>query len=92
MDYAMIYILAIMFWTLAAIAVVCLMTFAYCNLMYYKWNREQRQKTSLVKTVHIIVNKVIDQMQNMNVEEIDREQYGDFENDEEAEASMMQDY
>ena len=93
MDYATFcIILGIGFWVLVALAVCCLIIYTYCQTMYYKWYREEREQETFFNAVQAAVRNAIDEMQNMDVEAVDREQYGDIENDLEAESSMMQDY
>ena len=93
MDYSSFcIIIGIGFWTLTALAVCCLVIWTYCQTMYYKWDRERHEQESFFNAVQAAVKNAIDEMQKMDIEQADHEQYGDIENDHEAESSMMQDY
>lgn len=68
MDYIVFcMILGILFWVLAALALVVGMAYVYVELQYYKWSKEQREKDGIVKEIQEAVKKAI--------EEIDEEQY-----------------
>lgn len=48
---AIVIILGIFFWVLCAIGIVCLMAYTFTDLMYYRWNREDRLNTRIAETV-----------------------------------------
>lgn len=41
------YILACAFWLLAALALVLLAAFVYCEVQYYHWNKQDRETNKL---------------------------------------------
>ena len=77
---AVLIILAIMFWVLLAASVVCLMVWAYVQVCYMKWNREDREKASVIQSVQDMVNEKLEELKNDPA--IEEEQYAsDFEDD-----------
>ena len=87
MDSAFCYILAISFWVLAALAVVCMIVWVFCYVQYYRWEKQEREQTNLVSTIQESIKKAL-----ADIENSDHDTYGDIENDKEAESCMMQDY
>ena len=53
-------IMAIMFWTLSALGIVTLMVWVYCQVQYYKWDKEDRIKEELAKKISEQVGGIID--------------------------------
>ena len=41
-------ILAIGFWVLAALAVICLMTICHIKLTYYKWDKDEKELDMMI--------------------------------------------
>ena len=62
MYTAYVMILGILFWVLAGCAVVSLMAWVYTQVMYYRWNREDREKATLVVQVQEAVNDKIEEI------------------------------
>ena len=53
------YAMAIMFWILLALAVVTLISDAWLNIIYYKWNKEDREQIKLECQVGEIIEAKI---------------------------------
>lgn len=49
--YTFCMIMAIMFWTLSALGIVTLMAWIYCQVQYYKWDKEDRIKNELAEKI-----------------------------------------
>lgn len=52
---AWVYILAIGFWVLFALMVICIMAITYIKLIYYKWERDEKEWNrfiNIAKNVH----------------------------------------
>ena len=65
MDYvSVVWILGIMFWVLAALAIVCLLAYTYIQSMYYHWSKEDRNgdifRENLLADVEEIINSAIE--------------------------------
>ena len=64
------YAMAIMFWILLAIAVVTLISDAWLNIIYYRWNKEDREQLKLEHKVGEIIeakinpDRVISEVEN----------------------------
>lgn len=70
-------ILGIMFWVLCALGIVCFMTWLYAYMQYFKWDKEDRQKQIVMQQIKETVSTEVKQ----TLEQLDKEQYDDFEND-----------
>ena len=57
----MFFILAVMFWALCAVAVVGMLAYIYCQVQYYKWDKEDRMQNNLVNKIS---EKIVDEMTN----------------------------
>ena len=44
-----IFILGVMFWLLVALAIVCLLSIIYIKVMYYKWDKQDRQERKMIE-------------------------------------------
>lgn len=65
MDYqTFCMIMAIMFWTLSALGIVTLMAWVYCQVQYYKWDKEDRIKNELAEKISEQVGEMIDAKMN----------------------------
>lgn len=53
------YAMAIMFWILLAIAIVTLISDAWLNIIYYRWNKEDREQLKLERQVGEIIEAKI---------------------------------
>ena len=74
MDYyTMVMILGIMFWVLCALGIVAGLAWVYCYVQYYKWDKEDRYKSSVVKEIQETIKQTL--------EELDKEQYDEFEDE-----------
>ena len=63
MDYAAIMtILGIFFWVLLAAAIILFGAWVYIQLMYYHWEKLDREQNNLVETVTKAVNDKIDEV------------------------------
>lgn len=49
--YTFCMIMAIMFWTLSTLGIVTLMAWVYCQVQYYKWDKEDRIKNELAEKI-----------------------------------------
>lgn len=58
--YTFCMIMAIMFWTLSALGIVTLMAWVYCQIQYYKWDKEDRIKNELAEKISEQVGEMID--------------------------------
>ena len=66
MDYtAFCIVLGILFWVLAAAAVVLLGAWLYIQAMYYHWNKKDREQDDIISQVQQAVN---DQLANIDSE------------------------
>ena len=73
-------ILAIMFWVLLALSVVCLMVWSYIPVCYLKWSREDRERESAIQSVQDTIKEKLEELKNDPA--IEEEQYAsDFEDD-----------
>lgn len=63
MEYGFVYVLGFGFWTLAAIAVVCLLSWCYIQAQYYHWDKVDRHE-SIVKTVVDRVKAELDRVKD----------------------------
>lgn len=65
MDYqTFCMIMAIMFWVLSALGIVSLMAWVYCQVQYYKWDKEDRIKEELAEKISKQVGEMIDAKMN----------------------------
>lgn len=73
MDYsAAMVILAIFFWVLLASAIILLGAWIYIQLMYYHWEKQDREQCNLVETVTQAVNdKLSEVSQERDSQEIE---------------------
>lgn len=62
--YTFCMIMAIMFWTLSALGIVTLMAWVYCQVQYYKWDKEDRIKNELAEKISEQVGEIIDAKMN----------------------------
>ena len=58
------YILACAFWLLAALALVLLAAFVYCEVQYYHWNKQDRDNQDLVKILIEQIEEKFEELQN----------------------------
>lgn len=58
--YTFLTIIAIMFWVLSALGVVTFMAWGYCQVQYYKWDKEDRIKNELAEKISEQVGEMID--------------------------------
>lgn len=78
MDYrTFCMILGIMFWVLSAMGIVSLMAWVYCQVQYYKWDKEDRMKESIVDLIKEAIKEVHEAYKNYNPNEKD-EQYEEW--------------
>lgn len=78
MDYTTFcMIMAIMFWVLSALGIVSLMVWVYCQVQYYKWDKEDRMKESIVDLIKEAIKEVHEGYKNYNPNEKD-EQYEEW--------------
>ena len=70
MDYtACVMILGIMWWVLAGCAIVAFMAWTYTQVMYYKWNAEDRQKDTIIEQVqHTITQTITEVREHVEME------------------------
>lgn len=65
MDYtSAVFILGIMFWVLCALLIVCCLAWSYIRCMYYKWDRQDRERETVLREVVETVEKTIDSVKN----------------------------
>lgn len=57
-------IIAIFFWVLCAAAIVIGMAWAFCYVNYYRWDKEDRNKSDIVKQIQEEVLDKIDEELN----------------------------
>lgn len=57
-------IMTIMFWSLCAIGIVTFMAWVYCQIQYYKWDKEDRIKEELAEKIGEQVGEIIDAKMN----------------------------
>lgn len=57
MNTAIATVLAIGFWVIAAMGLVTLMAFVYCEMQYYRWNKQERETEKMGETVEKAVNE-----------------------------------
>ena len=58
------YILACLFWFLAAFALVLLAAFVYVEVQYYHWNKQDRENQELVKILIEQIEEKFEELQN----------------------------
>ena len=56
------FILGILWWVVGACRVVALLAWIYIQLVYFKWNKEDREQESIVKHVQDAVNEKLDEI------------------------------
>ena len=78
MDYqTFCMIMAIMFWVLSALGIVSLMAWVYCQVQYYKWDKEDRLKESIVDMMKEAIKEVHEAYKNYDENKAD-EQYEEW--------------
>lgn len=78
MDYnTFCMILGIMFWVLTALGIVSLMAWVYCQIQYYKWDKEDRMKESIIDLIKEAIKDVHEAYKNYDPNAID-EQYEEW--------------
>lgn len=66
MYTAYVMILGILFWVLAGCTVVSLMAWVYTQVMYYRWNKEDREQANLIEQVQQTVKDKIEEIEQNN--------------------------
>ena len=64
MNSVLASVLAIGFWSIAAVALVMLCAFVYVEVQYYHWNKQERESDQLVKELSERIAEKIEETEN----------------------------